>query len=358
MRACASFHVVIASPATPKLRERIHGVFIRQSRGWLIAEAAALVLVIGVIDYATGYEVAIFPFYSIPVLLALWLAGTEAAVLICVLSAIVWWCADRATGHVYSREWLRAWDSIVRLIFFYLVVLAGVNVRRQRDENRARIELLERFQKLEQEIIHISESERERIGRDLHDSLGQHLVAIGLAADSLKDELAPENPRAAKAVGQFAELLRDAVNLARDLARGLSPVDRDEGGLESALEQLVLGVSRLSGVACAFHSEGAVGFRDNTEAVHIFRIAQEALNNAIRHSKATAVSISLLSRDDKVQLSVRDDGVGFDASRSLTKGMGLNIMHYRSRILGGNLTIRQGEPKGTVVEFTIHSSLH
>ena len=189
---------------TVNLRRDLPRFLGRQNKGWLIAQSIALVAVIGVLDYATGYEVTFFPFYSIPILLVLWQAGPAPAIFICLLSALAWWCADHATGHVYSREWLRLWDSVVRLMFFYLIVLAGANLRRQRDENRARIELLERSHNLEQDIIAISEREQQRIGRDLHDSLGQHLVAISLAADSLKDTLIPDSPQAAKSVGQFA----------------------------------------------------------------------------------------------------------------------------------------------------------
>ncbi len=328
----------------------------RQSKEWLLIEAVALVAVIGVLDYATGYEVSFFPFYSIPILLVLWLAGTAPAVFICVLSALAWWCADRATGHVYSREWLRLWDSIVRLMFFYLILLAGANVRRQRDVNRARIELLERSQKLEQDIIATSEREQQRIGRDLHDSLGQHLVAIALAADSLKDALVTESPGPAKSVGQLADLLHGAVTLTRDLARGLSPVDRDEGGLASALEQLVTRTARLSGIPCIFHAEGTLDFLDNAEAVHIYRIAQEALNNAIKHARPSSVLVALATRQDCVHLEVKDDGIGMDPVQSSSAGMGLNIMRYRARMLGGSLEIERSGTGGTLVSCVIRPS--
>ena len=322
--------------------------FGRQPRGWLAAESVALVGVIGLMDYATGYEVAFFPLYSIPILVALWFDSTELAILISILSSFAWFCADVATGHVYSREWLRVWDSIVRLMFFSLVVFAGTALRRQLDATRARIELLERSQKLEREIIGISEREQQRIGRDLHDGLGQHLVAIGLAADSLKEALETESPRASKAVGQFAELLHDAVRAVRDLARGLSPVDKDEGGLESALEQLVSRASRLSSIPCSFTAQGFEGGGGQTQWMNLFRIAQEALNNALKHAKASAVRISLTESNGVLELSIADNGVGMDASRA-GKGMGLNVMRYRARVVGGKLVLKANSPSGTVV---------
>src|SRR5207302_9561128 len=126
------------------LRERATIFLTKQPRTWLLFEAVALVAVIGFVDYVTGYEVAFFPFYSIPILMTVWFGSRKSAILISILSALVWWWADTASGHAYSQEWLRIWDTIVRLMFFCLVMYAGSAVRQQRDANRARIELLER----------------------------------------------------------------------------------------------------------------------------------------------------------------------------------------------------------------------
>ena len=145
------------------------------------------------------------------------------------------------------------------------------------------------------------------------------------------------------------DLLHDAVNLARDLARGLSPVDKDEGGLASALEELVTRVGRLSGVSCEFHAKGSLDLLDNNAAVHIYRIAQEAVTNAIKHSMATSILVSLATNVESVRLEVEDNGTGFDSSAPLTAGMGLNIMRYRAGALHGTLEIRPAIPQGTVV---------
>ena len=112
-----------------------------QSRAWLFVEALALAITIGFVDYFTGYEVSIFPFYSIPILLLVWFGNLKFAILLSVLSASAWWWADAASGHLYSQEWLRIWDAIVRLMFFCLVVLAGSAFKQQRDAIRARVEL-------------------------------------------------------------------------------------------------------------------------------------------------------------------------------------------------------------------------
>src|SRR5262249_4062829 len=192
-----------------------------------------------------------------------------------------WWWADSAVGHRYSSEWFRVWNAIVRLMFFCLVMFAGWIFKQQGDSIRARVELLERSQQLEQEIIDISEREQQRIGRDLHDGVCQYLAAIGFSAAILSRDLERESSIASKRAGEIANLLQDALKRTHDLARGLSPVDQDEGGLESALNELASSTSRLAGISCFFVCVGSVKVRDNTHAVHLFRIAQEALNNAI-----------------------------------------------------------------------------
>ena len=322
--------------------------FEKQTKAWLMWEALALVIAIGVIDYITGYEVTFYPFYSVPILMVLWFGGKARAFLISTVSGFAWWCADTAAGHVYSQQWLQHWDFVVRLIFFYLVVVAGAALRKQRDERQSRIQLLERSQQMEQEIITISEREQQRIGRDLHDGLGQHLVAIGFAADSLKEELATESPHGAKVVGQLSELIHDAVISTRNLARGLSPLDQDEGALESALGLLATTVSRLSKIQCSFVCLTPASICDNDHALHLFRIVQEAVNNAVKHSQARSIVISLDADNRQILLKVSDNGKGFDLAAP-GNGMGLSIMKYRARMIGGILSISPNHPSGTVV---------
>ena len=332
-------------------KQKILGFIENQSKTGLICEEILLVILVGIIDYATGYEVSFFPFYSFPILVALWFNGVIAAVFISSLSAAVWCLIDYEVGHVYTHEWLRFWDMIVRLMFFCLVVATGSAFRRQRDLTRARIELLERSHQLEQEIINISERERLTIGRDLHDSLGQHLVAIGYAADALKRDLG-KGLLAIDTAHKIADSIHDAVVRARDIARGLSPVDQDEGGLESALEAFTQRVSRLTGIQCRFHADGMLQACENSRAIHIFRIAQEATNNALKHAQPNKIDIHFEIKNDGLILSIRDDGKGFQPNET-SNGMGLNIMQYRANTIGGTLDIKPAAPHGTVVTCRI-----
>lgn len=325
----------------------------QQPRWLLVCFAIIMVVVIGLLDYITGYEVSFFPFYSIPVLFILWFYSERAAIWVSLLSAISWWVADLAAGHQYSTEWYRIWDMIVRMMFFTLVVLAGSGFRQYRDANRARIELLERSRKLEQQIASVSENERQRIGRDLHDDLGQYLVALGFAAEALKKELEAKGSPGVLAAGTIADQINLAVIRTRNFARGISPVDSTSGGLVLALEQLVHSAATLSKISCTFICDHDVALRDNTDAVHLYRLAQEALNNAMKHGHTKNIIVALEAEEGNLSLRVSDDGVGFDPKNVRGNGMGLETMQYRASIIGGVLEIQPNTPTGTVVSCTI-----
>jgi signal transduction histidine kinase len=336
--------------------DRIRTFLRRQSRVQLFAGVCAIGVLVGSIDYLTGYDVTIYPFYSIPILIMVWFGDMKLAVVLSVLSTAAWWWADKASGHQYSTEWLRVWEAFMRFLYFSLVMFAGWAFKKQRDNIRARLELLERAQQLEQEIITISEREQQRIGRDLHDEVCQYLAAIGFTASMLKQKLEARSDMLAQTAGDIASLLQDAAMRTRDLARGLSPVDHDEGGLESALEELASTTSRLAGISCSVICQETVPIMDNIQAIHLFRIAQEALSNALKHGHAKAVVIALEESDGSCSLRVSDNGVGFQPSPSERKGMGLSIMRYRARMIAGKLEIQSNLPTGTVVVCTIEKN--
>ena len=237
-------------------------------------------------------------------------------------------------------------------MFFWLVMFAGAMVKQQRDASRARVALLERLHRLEREIIHVSERERQRIGRDLHDGVCQYLAAIGFTAGLLKNELETVSPEHAQRARDVADRLNDALVRTRDLSRGLSPVASEERGLESALDDLTSTSARLMGISCTFVCPEPVPIADNEVSVHLFRIAQEALNNATKHGRATVVVISLGESEGKLCLTISDNGIGFDPPSAQQKGIGLSILAYRARSIGGVLNIQKNSPAGTIVSCT------
>src|SRR4030095_12762813 len=149
----------------------------------------------------------------------------------------------------------------------------------------------------------------------------------------------------------LAELLNNGVVQARDLARGLVPVHM-EAGLPFALEELVGSVSRLQDIECAFHSDGEVEIGDASAATHLYRIAQEAINNASRHGAASIVRLALVGAGDSATLSIADNGRGISKTGNGSHGLGLNIMSYRARLVGGNVAIGQAPGGGTLITCT------
>ena len=293
-------------------------------------------LVIGSFDYLTGYEISCSIFYAAPILVVAWLCDGKSALLIAIVSGLVWWWADVLSGHTYPKIWIAIWEPSVRFSFFLLVAMLASSVRRQHDAIRSRLVLLEYSQRLEREIVQISEDERRRIGQDLHDGICQYLAGIGCAAASLQTSLLRSGMSAeAAAAEEIAILLTDGVVQTRDLARGLVPVQMDDAGLASALEELANSVSRLQRIDCQFVPATPEPLPAAPVATHLYRIAQEAIANATRHGAAQRVRVHL----ERAQLRIADNGKGLSSSAPRTDGMGLRIMEYRARLIGGNLRI-------------------
>jgi PAS domain S-box-containing protein len=201
---------------------------------------------------------------------------------------------------------------------------------------------------LERDILDISEREQQRIGHDLHDGLGQELTGIAMLGTALAEQLSSSGTPGADDAEQVADLIHAAIKHTRDLAHGLCPVDLEAEGLPEALRQLCDRVGRLPGMQCTFQSTATMQV-DAATAAHLYRIAQEAINNAIRHGRAKQIAIELNESQDRLLLFVTDDGVGFPVNHKTT-GMGLRLMDYRAKMIGGSVQIRPGAAGGTVVE--------
>lgn len=214
--------------------------------------------------------------------------------------------------------------------------------------------------KLEQEILSITERERRRIGEDLHDGLCQHLAGIELMSQALERSLAKRSRKEAAPAAKITQHIRDAITQTRSLARGLSPVQLDSAGLMSALHELAANISDLFRIKCSFRNDRPVLIRDNAVATHLFRIAQEAVSNALKHGKARKVEIVLAALPQHILLVVHDDGRGFpnrlNPAKGTAKGMGLRIMSYRAGMIGGSLAIQREKNGGTTVACTVHQS--
>ena len=207
---------------------------------------------------------------------------------------------------------------------------------------------------LEEEIIDISEHERERIGRDLHDDLCQELVAIEYQNASLVHAWAPAAPGLEDKGHEISKLIRNVIDRTRHLARGLtSNLESGPAGLMTSLHSLAERTGQVFGLPCRFNCPRPVLIRDRKVAVHLYRIAQEAVTNALKHSKATFVTIHLSSHDGTVVIGVEDNGIGLPDGPRQGGGAGLHIMQYRAGIIRGSLVIQRKEKGGVAVICTV-----
>lgn len=202
---------------------------------------------------------------------------------------------------------------------------------------------------LEEELLRISEREQRRIGQDLHDDLGQQLAGAWMLADVLARTLAAKNAPEQEPAKKLSTLLGSSLNHTRSLARGLLPVSPEQGGLGAALKNLAERSADLFGITCEFKARTEIRFEDQRSAIHIYRIAQEAINNAVRHGRAQNVTVRISSRRQKGVLTVTDDGLGIKECNASHEGMGLKIMRYRSEMIAGTLEIKKAAKHGTCV---------
>jgi signal transduction histidine kinase len=203
--------------------------------------------------------------------------------------------------------------------------------------------------RLEREILEISDREQARIGQDLHDGLCQQLVSLGFDNHSLEQQLATRALPEAAVVQKMGQVLDDVITEARAVSRGLFPVQLEVDGLSLALQQLAASTSARTRVKCRMESPQPVSVPDNAVATHLYRIAQEAVNNAVKHSRASLILIRLQTSQNRVELKISDNGIGMSVAPDSSRGMGLHIMNYRAQAIGGELNIERAPEHGTII---------
>jgi two-component system, NarL family, sensor histidine kinase FusK len=351
-----------------------------------IFEALGLVAALMVVSYAIfgvlelaghGYypaALAVFPF-------VIWGAlrfGPWGATTVTLISSMLTiWGTTRGTGPFAVGLPV---DSLVRLCAFTIIVSitglllgassaererARADLKRSRDELEQRVwectwdlmqtnndlyrEMVER-KRLETEVIRVSEEHQKTIGQELHDGLGQHLTGIAILSMTLQQRLCARSLPEAGAAQEIVELINQAISMTRSLARGLYPAALESSGLTAALEQLADYTTSVIGIECALRCDPQVRVNDKLVAINLYRIAQEAVNNAVKYSKAKHIWLDFSIVDEKYRFSVSDDGIGFDPKvLGPCEGMGLHSMRYRASLLGGSLDIRENPKGGTMV---------
>ena len=336
---------------------RIINFVTHRSKIWTMSVSLLLLAVVGVIDYRAGFERSLLVFYLLPVTLGTWFVGWRFGVIVCVLSVAVWIVGDIEAGAVYSSAWVPVWNAGIASTSFLVVasllhrlhsLLSQLEGKIQQRTAALRQEMKIREQ-LEKDVTEAAERESQRIGHELHDSLGQHLTATSLALQVLSTKLARESSSRSRDVDQAVEMVEQGIDLTRNIAKGLFPLELEGEGLAAALQELSTVTERNHKVVCEFQCNQSVRLADSTTATHLYRIAQEAVANAIKHGHVSRIMVELVRDDGNLTLSIEDNGVGLPAGLPEGRGIGLRIMSSRAGMIGGLLSVKNRPEGGTIV---------
>jgi len=207
--------------------------------------------------------------------------------------------------------------------------------------------------RLEHELLEITEKERRRIALDLHDDLGQQLSGIALMTKGLELKLEKRQADEAQEAAKIHGLINAAMTHASDLARDLATLDWKKNDLPAALHDLAAHAETLFKISCAFKAEGKIPPMEPSTMNQLYKIAQEAVTNAIKHGKAKRVGIDLANGADQIVLTIQNNGLPFPDLKSHSTGMGLRIMNYRASLIGGSLEIKGTGQRGTRVTCSV-----
>lgn len=335
--------------------------FERRPKVFSALVSGLLVVLIGLVDYLAGYAIFFSAFYLIPVALASWYVGKTFGAVISISSVAVSIVGDYAAGAAYPNLLVPIWNGLISLTVYFVVVKILTSLRKLHGELEGRVrqrttaltgEMLERA-RLEKEILEVSEREQRRIGHDLHDGICQHWAATAIAGQVLGEKLAAKSLPEAADAREVVRLVENGITLTRNLAHGIAPPEMESEGLVRALQEFAANISKMFKINCVFECESPPLVEDAEAATHLYRVAQEAVNNAIRHGKPGQIIISLANRKNRVELTVEDDGGGLPDDWQKKRGLGTRIMAHRAAMIGGTFSIEPNPTGGTFVKCSM-----
>lgn len=324
-------------------------------RTFIGAGCLAALALIAWVDWATGPEIVILGLYLLPSIFVAWFLGSRASVLMALACSAAWCVVELNFGRAYSNSWIPYWNTLLHggVGCFVGILTAAFRT----GEEAMRQEMLVRKQaqaqlQIEREVTEAIESEHQRLGQDLHDGLGQHLVSAGFAASMLASKLADRGLPEGQDALQLNAMISDAIGESRRLARGLFPVTLEAEGLRSALEELAENINFRTKVRCTCAFAGVEHRPPLSVSARLYRIAQEATNNALRHGTPGKIELRIDGQEQELILSISNDGRSFHRD-SRNRGIGLRIMEHRTHQLGGEFTISAPPAGGTLVACKI-----
>jgi signal transduction histidine kinase len=323
-----------------------------------------MIALIGILSYATGPQLSCSLFYLIPILLVTRVAGFQSGFLASLLAAVLWLFVDLSAKREFDHPVIPFWNATMRFGTFLVGVTLVSAMRSLNSHLEERViertaalqRQFEEKRELEKNILEISDREQVRLGQDLHDGLCQQLVSAAFSTTMLQHSLDNDPSTANRAAEHISEMIDDAINQARNLARGLYPVRLETEGLEMALRELASTITRRFGITCDVVCHEPLPNCKHTIGIHLYRIAQESLINSGRHSKGSRICINLATTANYTKMSIKDNGIGFNRESCIHRGMGLNIMEYRARMIGASFCVNSSPIHGTEITSIVDSS--
>jgi signal transduction histidine kinase len=310
--------------------------------------------IIALIDYSLGYQISLLVFYILPIGFATLYAGPAFATFLAILAVVLWKGGDFLSGAPNPGLPVLIWNGTIVISLFAIVIyllnalqqaLAGL----ESTLDTRTISLWKATQErsfLQKEILDLAERECQWFGHETH-VVCQKLAGLSIAAHVLVGKLTSSNHEEAAHARELAKLVDDALANARIVAKGLFTAGFDSAGLLEVLRETARLIQEQNHLRCEVRSQENLAFGNEASVIHLFRIAQEAMQNAARHSTASQIIVSLARQDQAVCLAVEDNGKGITTSDRHGKGLGLRIMAYRAGIIGGELKIEQIATGGT-----------
>lgn len=341
----------------PLLQRLVRSLAFRQAHSPLIHLGLILLLIAGIalIDHSASARMTFKFFYLLPLAIAVARLGLAAGIVVAIIAS-----GFRTGGDFILRDTaitgitLWNWSTDLMMFLLFAWMLHGLlelsrnlesrveaRTRELREANRLR-------RQLENELLDVAAREQRNIGQELHDSVCQRLVGTAFATKVLSERLARQDPESSGHARNIVRHIEDSIDDTRRLAKGLLLEKISPSELPEALTNLAA-LTAAAGVPCKFLQEGSLRLQDDLTSSHLLRIAQEAVRNAARHSRASRVEIVLSGDPDSPSLVIRDNGCGMPPKSSRGRGMGIQIMEYRTSRIGGILSIIPNTPSGTMV---------
>jgi len=331
------------------------------------------VLGIGMIDYATGYEVSVLVFYAIPVGLAAIYVSAAYAVLLGLAAVALSRSTDILSGMPYPGHAVFVTNCAIPFAFFVILIAALylLNQIRQglestvEQRNRALLQEMHERGRLERQVIELSEREHRRFGQELHELVTHELASIAIDAHLLTRNLLAAGDGEVGRAREIALKVDRALTKARNIARGYFTLGFDAAGFAEALREIANRTQKATRISCLVHCADDLAIGNEDATIQLFRIAQEAVQNSARHADATRITITFERRDDQFWLIIEDNGKGLHPTTGTgtdakpprkEKGLGLSIMAYRAGLIGGKFLTERALSGGTRVICTVPSA--